>query len=211
MPANYSSVTAEELVQACIAINDDAAWAEFVRRFRPVIARVVFRIVRRRTEPHQHLVDDLIQETFLKLCADQSLLLRRFQSRHRDSVFGFVKVVAASVAQDYFKFEQARKRDVNRTEQLLDETSAEVRPQNPNSLEQMDRQVMMHQLDDAIQSLFPGEHHSRNRVIFWLHHMAGMTASEIASIPWMGLNTKGVESILRRMGIVIQSHMGDEK
>lgn len=208
MPARYSSVSPEELVQACIATDNNAAWTEFVRRFRPLIARVVLRIARRRTNPHPHVIDDLIQETFLKLCADQSLLLRRFQSRHQDSIFGFLKVVAASVVQDHLKFERARKRDVTQTDAMSEDSRGEYRPSARGTLDSMERQVLMHQLDEAIKTLFPRDHLPRNRVIFWLHHVVGMTASEIASIPSIGLNTKGVESVLRRMTHVIQSHVG---
>lgn len=207
MQASYSSATSEELVRACVDTDNDAAWTEFVRRYRPLIARVVLRTARRRTGTYRHLVDDLIQETFLKLCADQSLLLRRFQSRHGDSIYGFLKVVAASVVQDHFKFQRARKRDITRTEGISDNVAAEFRSSARGDLDGMERQVLLHQLDETIKELFPGDHLPRNRVIFWLHHVVGMTASEIASIPSIGLNTKGVESTLRRMTQVIQSHM----
>lgn len=208
MPASYASASSGELVRACVETDNEAAWTEFVRRYRPLIARVVLRITRRSTQAYRPVVDDLIQETFLKLCADRSHLLRRFQSRHEDSIYGFLKVVAASVVQDHFKFERARKRDVMQTEAISERAVAETRPRANGTLDIMERQVLMHQLDEAIKELFPGDHLPRNRVIFWLHHSAGMTASEIASIPSMQLNTKGVESTLRRMAQVIQSHMG---
>jgi hypothetical protein len=38
-----------------------------------------------------------------------------------------------------------------------------------------------------------------------------MTAQAIASIPWIGLNTKGVETTLRRMTQMIQSHIGNDR
>ena len=51
----------EDLVNACIGSNNEAAWIEFVGRYRPVIAKVVLRTARRWTQPQAHLLDDLIQ------------------------------------------------------------------------------------------------------------------------------------------------------
>src|SRR5437667_159549 len=39
----------------------------------------------------------------------------------------------------------------------------------------------------------------RSRLIFWLYYRSGLSASAIASIPNIGLTTKGVESALLRL------------
>jgi RNA polymerase sigma-70 factor (ECF subfamily) len=208
LAASYSSLSSEDLFKACVGSDNEAAWLEFVRRFRPVIAKVVLRTTRRWAEPHPHLLDDLIQDTYLKLCADNCGLLQRFQSRHQDSVFGFLKVVAASVVHDHFKSERARKRDTNQTEALSEQTGTDPPVLGGGSLDAVENQVLLREIDETLRKLFKGENLERNRAIFWLNHRDGMTASAIASIPWIGLNTKGVESVLRRMTHVIQSHIG---
>jgi hypothetical protein len=43
----------------------------------------------------------------------------------------------------------------------------------------------------------------RDRTIFWLRHRQGLTASEIAAIPSIGLTTEGVESVLLRLETMI--------
>ena len=72
----------------------------------------------------------------------------------------------------------------------------------------MDDQVALGQIDDIVGKHYVGQILVRNRAIFWFHHREGMTAQAIASIPWIGLNTKGVETALRRMTQMIQSHIG---
>jgi RNA polymerase sigma-70 factor (ECF subfamily) len=206
--ASYSA-RSEDLLKECVGSNNEAAWAEFIRRFQPLIAKVVTRTARRYwPETPRHLLDDLVQDTYLKLCADQCRQLRQFQSRHQDSIFGFLKVVAASVVLDHFKSELAGKRDANQTEALT-ELNSSNRPASRNggrlSMEDM---VALRQIDEIVGKHYAGEILVRNRAIFWLHYRDGMTAQAIASIPWIGLNTKGVETTLRRMTNMIQSHIG---
>jgi DNA-directed RNA polymerase specialized sigma24 family protein len=76
---------------------------EFIRRFQLVIAAAVLRTARQWGEPSRAQLDDLTQNTYLKLCENDSRLLRSFQPRHEDSIYGFLKVVAANVVHDHFK------------------------------------------------------------------------------------------------------------
>jgi RNA polymerase sigma-70 factor (ECF subfamily) len=198
----------EDLIKECVGSNNEAAWAEFIRRFQPLIAKVVGRTARRYwPQTPSHLLDDLVQETFLKLCADERRQLRQFQSRHQDSIYGFLKVVAASVVLDHFKSELALKRDASQTDSLSEQTLDRPATGNGSRLS-MEDLVALRQIDEIVGKLYIGEILVRNRAIFWLRHREGMTAQAIASIPWIGLNTKGVETALRRMTQMIQSHVG---
>lgn len=199
----------EDLIKECVSSNNEAAWAEFIRRFQPLIAKVVGRTSRRHwPQTPAHLIDDLIQETYLKLCAEECRQLRQFQSRHEDSIYAFLKVVAASVVLDHFKSELARKRDASQTEALSEQTPVDRPASCCGTRLSMEDQVTLRQIDDILGKLYAGEILVRNRAIFWLHHRDGMTAQAIASIPWIHLNTKGVETALRRMTHMIQSHIG---
>jgi len=93
----YSSLTAEDLVVACVDFGDQTVWEEFVRRFHPVIASVAVRIARRWRETSPAAIDDLVQEIHLKFCENNCELLRKFEPRHPDSIFGYIKVVSAKV------------------------------------------------------------------------------------------------------------------
>jgi RNA polymerase sigma-70 factor (ECF subfamily) len=206
--ASYSVLSSEDLVKACVGSDNEAAWAEFIRRFQPVIAKVVGRTARRHwPQAPRHLVDDLVQETYLKLCADDCRLLRQFQSRQRDSIYGFLKVVAASVVLDHFKSERAQKRDTNQTEAISEHTPLDRPATGSGSRLSIEDEIALRQIDDIVGKLYTGKILVRNRAVFWLHHRDGMTAHAIGSIPWIGLNTKGVETVLRRMTHMIQSHI----
>lgn len=206
---SLSSYSAESLVQACVATNNEAAWAEFIRRFQPLVARVVARVTRRHwAQAPPHFLDDLIQEIYLKLCADDYRLLRRFESRHPDSIFGFLKVVSANVVLDYFKGERAQKRGLDQTSALSQQLVSNRPNHSHNGSLSMDDKITLRQIDDIVRTLYTGDILIRNRAIFWFHYRDGMTAQAIASIHWIKLNTKGVESVLQRMKNLIQAQIG---
>lgn len=182
-------------------------WQEFIRRFRPVIATAVLRTARHWGEPSPHTVDDLVQETYLKLCDDDNRLLRSFESRHPDAIFGFLKVVAVNVVHDHFKSALAEKRGAGQIEALSDHVSPSTPIADGNTSRMMERRVLLRQIDDILTNIEGGEDQNRNRLIFWLHYRDGLSASAIASLASIGLTTKGVESILLRMTRMIRSHM----
>ena len=73
--ARYAKFSSTELIAACAGPKDEAAWVEFIRRFHVVIAAAVLRTARGWGEPSRSQLDDLIQDTYLKLCENNSRLL----------------------------------------------------------------------------------------------------------------------------------------
>lgn len=211
--APYSSLSAAELVKKCADSNDQDAWLELVRRFHPVIAAAVLRTARRWCEPPRQLSDDLIQDTYLKLCNDHCRLLRSFRPEHSNSIYGFLQVVAANVVHDHFKAEHAGKRGAGRPAESI---SDRVLPDphttavTAGSSGAMERQIQLRQIDEVLARVVTGQDRKRNCMIFFLYYRQGLTASEIAALPSLGLTTKGVESILARVTNMIRSHINPE-
>ena len=131
--ARYSKSSSTELVRACAGSKDEEAWQEFIRRFQVVIAAAVLRTARHWGEPSRPQLDDLIQDTYLKLCENDSRLLRSFQPRHQDSIYGFLKVVAANVVHDHFKSALAAKRGVGQTDAILGPVQMDPKPARADS------------------------------------------------------------------------------
>ena len=203
----YSSLSPDDLVKACAGSKDPAIWQEFIRRFRPVIATAVIRTANRFGNPSRQTLDDLVQETYLKLCDDDCRLLRSFESRHPDAIFGFLKVVAGNVANDHFKSALAEKRGAVVTEAVADTAALFPVMPSTDASGTMDRRILLRQIDDALAVVASGEGSERNRLIFWLYYRDGLSANAIAGLPAIGLTTKGVESILLRLTRLIKSHM----
>lgn len=209
--SRYASLSSEELVAACAGSRDAAAWEEFIRRFHPMIAGVVLRTARHWGDPSRTLLDDLVQDTFLKLCDDDSRLLRSFVSRHEGAIFGFLKVIAANIVRDHFKRDRADKRGAAQTDSISEIEWPEAAAVSHATMSPMELHVLKQEIDEALTRLFPGKNLQRNRDIFWLHYQQGLSASAIASLPSIGLDTKGVESIIRRMICMIRSHIMEKR
>ena len=205
--AHYVNLSSRELVTACAGSKDERAWVEFIRRFQLVIAAAVLRTARQWGEPSRAQLDDLTQDTYLKLCENDSRLLRSFQPRHEDSIYGFLKVVAANVVHDHFKSVRAAKRGAGQTEAIREAAQIDPKTTVSDSFEAVSQRIQLEQIDKILRQVASGKDHERNRTIFWLRHRQGLTASEIASIPSIGLTTEGVESVLMRLAIMIRSHL----
>jgi len=202
----YTEFSPAELVTACAGSKDGSAWAEFIRRFQLVIAAAVLRTARRFGEPSRVQLDDLIQDTYLKLCEDDSGLLRAFQPRREDSIYAFLKVVAANVVRDHFKSTLAAKRGAAQTEPITEPIEIRSKAADSDAFDAVSQRIQLETIDRILTQVTAGKDQEKKRTIFWLRHRQGFTASEIAAIPSIGLTTEGVESVLLRLSLMIRSH-----
>jgi RNA polymerase sigma-70 factor (ECF subfamily) len=195
---NWTALTSEELIRACVKASDTAAWEEFVRRFRPVIAGTVMRTARRCGETAPEIIDDLVQETYLKICSNRCRILREFEPQAVDAIFGLLKTVAFSVTQDYFRVGLAAKRGAGRQETALD-NYVESAVAGREGLPEVEREILIRQIDEHLTAAAEPATRNRDRQIFWLYYRHGMTSRAIAGIPGLGLTQKGVESAIQRL------------
>lgn len=205
---DYSALSPMELFSACARRGDAASWEEFIRRFNPVITRSVLRVAVHHGTSDRSLIDDLVQETYLKICANECRLLRTFAPQQSDSSFAYLKVVAASVAQDYFKSRLAEKRAPEAKAEPVEDVAAPNRQETPKSaLNHTERTVLINQIDRRLRAVVPAKELQRARTVFWLYYRAGFSASAIASLPSSNLTTKGVESLLFRLTRLVREHL----
>ncbi|HWF02041.1 MAG TPA: hypothetical protein VHA06_00050 [Candidatus Angelobacter sp.] len=77
------------------------------------------------------LIDDLVQETYLKLFAGNAAALRRFVCQHENALYGFLKVVASNVVQDHFRCSYSQKRGSGRDDENIDQAGVELADARP--------------------------------------------------------------------------------
>jgi RNA polymerase sigma-70 factor (ECF subfamily) len=208
---SYSSISIGELVRQCSASRSSEAWEEFVRRFHRLIATVIIRTAGRLGDSSKQTVDDLIQETYLKLCADDFRVLRSFEQQHPDAFTGYVKVVTANVVRDHFKSFHTKKRGAGHVEQIEEDFVPAAREDSAGSPESIERAVLMQEIAHHLNLCVAGPDQERNSRIFWLHYRAGLSARAIADLPGIGLTTKGVESIIMRITKELRERMAEPK
>jgi RNA polymerase sigma factor (sigma-70 family) len=205
-PLPWKELSLEQLLQLCLHTDQDVRWAEFVRRSQPTIARVVTKTIRRWIRPSRNLVDDLVQETYLKLCLNDFRALRQFVSRHENALFGFLKVVASNTVRDHFRGSYSRKRGSGMTEAQLNPTTRSTVRNSPS--EMMERGILLQTIDKCLKIYIRTPNFPRDHAIFWLYYRHGMTAKTISGLPLIRLSVKGVESTISRMVHLVRLKFG---
>lgn len=190
---SYADLPTEELVRLCVK-GDATAWEEFVRRFDKMIAAVVARVARRFGDFSTTTREDLVQETYFKICAENCRFLRQFEFRHPDSFLGMLRVTARNLAIDHFR---RKKQEFDKVVSNLEDVEQFVA--DGHATGQTERAALLNQIEQLLIAICASPTGQRDRTIFYLYFRYGLTAKAIASIAVFGLTTKGVESTLHRL------------
>ena len=206
-PMSIAQLSPEALIQKCVD-GDVAAWEEFMSRYHRLIAGVVFRTTQKWGEVSPLTMDDLIQETYLKLCADEYRLLRAYDPKHPDAIYGYLKVITTNLVHDRFKALHSEKRG---GDQIVEElTTLENRSDSGKgfgSQAAIEREILLREINSFLNTSSAGDTADRDRTIFWLYYRQGFTTKAIASLPTIGLTIKGVESTILRMTKMVRRRM----
>ncbi|HLJ28932.1 MAG TPA: sigma-70 family RNA polymerase sigma factor [Candidatus Angelobacter sp.] len=194
----------------CLTARQEGAWHEFVHRFQPLIAAVVVKTLRRCVHPTPNLVDDLVQETYLKLCVNDFRALRDFECRHEHALAGFLKTVASNVTQDYLRSALSIKRGSGKGEDNLDD-AVPARNWLAGPVESMEREIVLRQVERCLERECAEPNFERDCKIFWLYYRNGLTAQDISRQPDVGLTVKGVESALFRLTQMLKVRLGGSR
>jgi RNA polymerase sigma-70 factor (ECF subfamily) len=193
----YSQMAPPQLIAVCTSEANEAAWREFIRRFHPLIVAAITKAVRRFGNVSHQLVDDLIQDVFLKLCKDNFRALRSLGTAHHErAFFGFLKVVATHTAQDYFRSAASAKGGSGKSPEadrvFMEHGLSDGSPE-------LDIKILLGEIDTIMKTHEHEPNFERDYAIFCLYYSQGLTAKEIAALPGMKLTVKGVESTLLRL------------
>ena len=189
---NSQQLSDRALVESCLQSNTEESWAEFVRRFQPLLAAVTAKTIRRWTRATPALVDDLVQSSLRKLFDNNCRAIRGFRWLHDNSFRGFLKVVASNMVQDHF-----RKYPPTRVEEDLVQVSPELVKTEAFS-QSVETEALVHKLIACLQRLLTAEEDlKRDLSIFLLYYRYGLTAKEISGL--YPLTVKAVENTLLRL------------
>jgi len=180
-----------ELLQLCLSTDAEEHWREFVRRTQPLIASVIINTVRRWKQPAPSLVDDLIQNTYVKLLDNDRKALRSIKNEYENAIFGFLKVVTSNVVQYHFR------KPVNKADEV--EVSDAVLPPGHDERERLEFSDKKNEVQKILATLSSSETYERDVAIFWFFYEQGYTAKEISLLPNVGLTVKGVEAVTLRL------------
>ena len=197
---------------------EDPAWEEFVARFQGRIRLVVLRSFQTEAERHpgldtgaaQDAVLDLTQEVFLKLLDSGRRALTRFRGRSEHSIHTYLHTIAVNLVRDHFKKLRAQKTP-KASSSISNLVQQELESEGPSYDQALvsdgpgpERFVASQELRDrmgaTIERTSPSPSTgSRDRLIFRLYFIEGLTVGEIAAIRSVGLTESGIEKCIRRI------------
>jgi RNA polymerase sigma-70 factor (ECF subfamily) len=180
-----------ELLNLCLSSDDQAHWREFVRRTQPLIASVIMNTIRRWQTPSPSLVDDLIQDTYIKLFAHDRKALRSIKNEYENTIFGYLRVVASNVVWDHFRHPENKVEEIELTDPVL--------PPGPDGMDRLEFARRKEQIQQRLETLSSSPTYQRDVAIFWFYYEQGYTAKEVSLLPNVGLTVKGVEAVLQRL------------
>jgi len=198
---NWPEIPDRQLVELCLE-GDENAWAEFLRRFRPLVVGVAAKTIPLRLKPTPDGLEDSWQEALCKILANECRALRELEWRHDGSLRGLLKITASTVAQDYIRKQRAKRRDVSREEQL-DEHFHDVA--DVKSAEEAQSRILLQELSRCLEKQMRAEpNHARDIAMFLLFYGFRITASDLARVHKVG--TKTVENTVARLGRIARKH-----
>lgn len=201
-PMRYSSRPLKDLVCLWAGLGDDEAWKEFVARVGRPIGLTVLRTARQCEEPCRPLLEDLVQDTYVKLW-EARCRLRDFAIEHPEAILGYIKITAANTTRDYIKQLRSKKKGGDKPHV----PTSEVDPEDPKSQRRIDFRVLLREIDELLKHCLTEPNQERDRMIFWLYFRQGMSTKEIASLPSIGLSAKGVGSVVERLDCCIREQV----
>ena len=196
----YSSSSLKDVVCHLADSHDNEAWEEFVCRIGKHISLRVKRTAFLWGGASRELVQDLVQETYVKLLGDGCRHLQDFAIQHPDdAILGYIKTTAANATHDYLRKRRKKSDGGDILHVSLSDVDPEAGKQVDGSEARIDLEVYLKEIDEHLKHCLTGPDPERDRTIFWLYFRQGMSTKEIASLPIIGLTAKGVGSVIERL------------
>jgi RNA polymerase sigma-70 factor, ECF subfamily len=207
----YSSLSLQDVVGLCAGPCDNEAWEEFVLRVRKPIAAVIARTASSWGNTCPSLVEDLVQVTYLKLWEKGCSMLQVFAQAHPDALLGYLIKMATNATHDHFKHRYSQTSGGEAPHVSTADVDAAAGSEIEGTLQRAEYDILVNEIDEMLANGLSGPDEQRDRMIFWLYFRQGMTTSEIASVPTVGLGAKGVGSVIERLKHLVRDQIVGSK
>jgi RNA polymerase sigma factor (sigma-70 family) len=219
---DLSKINTSELISRCSGNKDDSSlWTEFLRRFSPMIKTYIQSTLRQYA--NQKMGDgaapkyldanqkaDLFQSTIMRLIQNDCAALRRFSGVKESDILVYLAVVARSVVRDFMRRQSALRRlrkftfsSANRE----DQSEIYGYRYKPAQEELMERGVLAHEIEQMFLNAINNNSAEpvRDRLIYQLHYVDGLSSAQIAACQGVNLSKTGVEKMLNRLESRVRS------
>jgi RNA polymerase sigma-70 factor (ECF subfamily) len=189
-----------EILARCLESDKQADWEQFVLHAQPVVGAGAARALRRWNAVSAQLLQDIVQDAFVRLCDRNFQVLRGFRADHPDALLAYLRAVGSSAACDHKRTRSAQKRGSGNAETSLEGMQIE---NGENTLDLTRRTLLGHDIEKCLQG-----QKDRDRKIYWLYYRQGFSVREISTIFPFGLTSSGIESKLLRLNQIVRKCLG---
>jgi RNA polymerase sigma factor (sigma-70 family) len=206
-----------DLFQKCAADREDSeAWTEFLERFTVRIKYFIRGMLRQVLGPSFIAANsmnlggvqesDLFQNVVVRLVENDCAAMRRFTGSTEDELLAYLAVISRSVVMDAVRRHMAAKRRPSTDAEgfipgAVSSDKAVVQPETERTILTRELLDMAHRF---VQSN-PGEVPERDRLVFDLHFLEGLSLQQISECKGVNLSKGGVEKLINRMVSRVQS------
>ena len=176
------------LARRC-ADGEEAAWTALVQTYD---RRVLLVLLRALGPGLRHDLPDLRQEVWARLLANRGAALRGLRAERPGALGAFVAQVALRVAIDF-----GRSRGTRAESEVSEDSALELAGSGEAPDEAAARRQRSVRLQEALLRAAEGQNARRDLLVLRAHFHDGLNPKEIAAMN-VGLNTKGVETLLYR-------------
>lgn len=204
-----SSLSSADLMRECgRRLTDAALWQVFQERFQRQITTYVMRTIwTLNGKGNVDLICDLVQDVYYRLLQNNGRAMSSFRGETDFSVFAFLGRTAMGVVSDYYRAQQADKRQ---TAEIISIDEARRKEEHSNTAEDLDVTSILSWIDvrRLIESEPDRRNATRNVLIFKLHYVHGLTMREISQYPGFDLTESSVEKVLKNLRAQLKRRLG---
>jgi RNA polymerase sigma factor (sigma-70 family) len=200
---NWQELSDRELIELCVAGNEDA-WAEFLRRYRRLVMGVAARTLRRAgisvtTTP----LEDMLEEILVRILDNNCRVLRELEWLHDGTLRGVLQVIAENATKDRIRSVLSEKRDPRKEKPISDLVEEPSTPADEG--ERTEQKIFLEQLVNCLKTVIRHEPDCiRDVTIFLLYYGQPVSAADLARVYKM--NPRKVENNLARLARLARAH-----
>jgi RNA polymerase sigma factor (sigma-70 family) len=200
--SNLAVQPSPELFQLCAAHpHSQEYWAEFVRRFNPLLVRSITTAWRRSGQgawPPDDVAYDLLQDVYLSVVKNDFRLLRNFRGQTEAEAEAYLAHAAINQTISFLRARHAQRRSADEIslEALLEEQGepGPAEPARPAA-----RSLTEGELISVLKKCFDGPNSKRDIMIFLLYACYGYSPAEIAALGMSKLKETSIANLLGQM------------